>query len=154
MTVSGAHAPIECLVHTYSDDRQRDLVAVPLSSCDVQVIGADGITPWDKGHVIGSNPDPGHYYLYVEIGPPNGDIFVVTLSQDPKTGLHEQTRVKVSERISAAEKATLSTWGTEWRGMRLHTGSPSVGDRMGHQRNRLVLSGSHMTGYAGDPPWG
>jgi hypothetical protein len=60
-----------------------------LSITGVQVIGADGVTPWDTGHVLGYNPDPGHYYLYVEVGPPNGDIFVVTLAQDPKTGLYE-----------------------------------------------------------------
>jgi hypothetical protein len=62
-----------------------------LSISGIQVIGADGVTPWDTGRAIGYNPDPGHYYVYVEIGPPNGDIFVVTLSQDPKTGLYETT---------------------------------------------------------------
>jgi hypothetical protein len=70
-----------------------------LSITGVQVIGADGVTPWDMGHVIGYNPDPGHYYLYVEIGPPNGDVFVVTLSQDPKTGLYE---ANTSQSVGAA----------------------------------------------------
>jgi hypothetical protein len=70
-----------------------------LSITGVQVIGADGVTPWDTGHVIGYNPDPGHYYLYVEIGPPNGEIFVVTLSQDPKTGLYE---ANTSQSVGAA----------------------------------------------------
>ena len=70
-----------------------------LSITGIQVIGADGVTPWDTGRVIGYNPDPGHYYLYVEIGPPNGDIFVVTLSQDPKTGLYE---ANTSQSVGAA----------------------------------------------------
>ena len=30
MTVSAANALIECLVHTYSDDRQSDLVALTI----------------------------------------------------------------------------------------------------------------------------
>jgi len=78
-----------------------------LSVTGVQVIGADGVTPWDTGHAVGYNPDPGHYYVYVEIGPPNGDIFVVTLSQDPKTGLYE---ANTSQRVGTAfgcEKGTV-----------------------------------------------
>jgi len=51
------------------------------------------------GRVEPYNPDPGHYYLYVEIGPPNADIFVVTLSQDPNTGLYE---ANTSQSVGAA----------------------------------------------------
>jgi hypothetical protein len=58
-----------------------------LSITGIQVIGRDGVTPWDTGRTIGYNPDPGHYYVYVEVGPPNGDIWVVNLTQDPSTGL-------------------------------------------------------------------
>ena len=57
-----------------------------LSITGIQVIGRDGVTPWDTGKVVGYNPDPGHYYLYVEIGP---YLFVKTISQDPTTGLYQ-----------------------------------------------------------------
>ena len=79
------------------------------------MIGADGVTPWDTGRAIGYNPDPGHYYLYVEIGPPNGDIFVVTLSQDPKTGLYEANTSQSVGADSGAERAPSSKWEAEPR---------------------------------------
>jgi len=53
---------------------------------DVQVIGSDGLTPWDTGSYPGYNPLPGQFYLV--FGDAHGHDAGVSIYQDPTTALY------------------------------------------------------------------
>ena len=55
-----------------------------LSITKIQVIGSDGITPWDRT-AFATNPNPGHYWVAVR----SSEFVSATISQDPATGLYQ-----------------------------------------------------------------